>query len=329
MTTWLARYDSKRGDLMRNEHRRAVLKSLVAAGASITLPSSVDGKLRMIEEPITLGIVADTHIGFVDDAPGRFEAFTRAMKEFSPDAVMQLGDFAFPNKKYQAFADAFNDTAKVAIHTIGNHDLDLSLKREDCIQAWGIPSPYYTQHIKGLQIIVLDGNETGSPTHASHGGYPSYIGPKQQEWLSQQLSQSNSPVMIVSHQPLAGRSAIDNAGDLQKIISGHKDKVILCINGHSHVDQQIDIDGIRYLHCNSASYFWLGGDVRLVKYKDPLFIKMTIDPQERRLRIEGVQSQWLDKTPDDAGYFAGKNVNAQKHVVPEIRNRDLGIPWFG
>lgn len=304
-------------------HRRSFLKSTTTAIASVALPSSVFGGLGSLTEAIKIGIIADPHIGFVDDAEERFGVFMRDMEVTSPDGLLQLGDFAYPNQRFQKFADAFNAGADVTIHAIGNHDLDHSLTRQDCMKAWGILNPYYTRMVKGLRMIVLDGNEKGSPTHSLHGGYPSYIGIDQQEWLEQQLTASDGPVMIVSHQPLAGRSAIDNAQDLQTIIYRHRDKVILCINGHSHVDQQIDIDGVTYLHCNSASYFWLGGKVRLAKYKDPLYATMTIDPKEKRIKVEGVQSTWLSGTPEDAGFFTGENKGLEKIVVPEIRDRVL------
>lgn len=291
----------------------------------MALPSSVFGERRAISESITLGIIADTHIGFVDDAESRFGVFMRDMAEVSPDALLQLGDFAYPDKRFQKITDTFNAGADVTVHAVGNHDLDHSHTREDCMKAWGIPSPYYTRMVKWLRFIVLDGNEKGSPTHSQHGGYPSYIGLDQQEWLARQLTASDSPVIIVSHQPLAGRSAIDNAKDLQAVISRHKDRVILCINGHSHVDQRIDIDGVTYLHCNSASYFWLGGKARLAKYKDPLYATMTIDPKNRQIKIDGVESTWLAGTPEDANFFTGKNAGLENIVVPEIRDRVLRI----
>ncbi|MDG2389310.1 MAG: metallophosphoesterase [Planctomycetaceae bacterium] len=310
---------------MNKNSRRTFLKSLATAATSIALPSSVYGKLSTISESIKLGIITDTHIGFVDDAEERFSVFMRDMDKFGPDALLQLGDFAHPIKKFQKIADTFNAGADVAIHAIGNHDLDFSHTREDCVKAWGMPNRYYTKTVNDLRIIVLDGNDKGSPTHSRHGGYASYIGPDQQKWLAEQLSGSDSAVLIVSHQPLAGRIEIDNAKEIQTIISRHKDKVILCLNGHSHVDQQIDVNGVTYLHCNSASYFWLGGMVRLAKYKDPLYATMTIDPKKKEIRIDGIRSSWLSGTPEDAKFFTGKNAGLEKIVVPEIRNRILRI----
>ncbi len=69
--------------------------------------------------------------------------------------------------------------------------------------------------------------------------------------------------MIISHQPIAGSYAIDNAEEIQKILSKHSDKVVLAMNGHTHIDLLIEVDDIPYLHINSASYHWLGSKYAL------------------------------------------------------------------
>ncbi len=86
---------------MTKNSRRTFLKSLTAAATSIAIPSSVYGKLSNISETIKLGIITDTHIGFVDDAEERFGVFMRNMDKFGPDGLLQLGDFAHPIKKFQ------------------------------------------------------------------------------------------------------------------------------------------------------------------------------------------------------------------------------------
>ena len=248
----------------------------------------------------------------------------KRMKIVKPDGLLQLGDFAHPHEKHQKLADLFNRGAKHTIHAIGNHDLDHGHTKEQCVKSWGMPGRYYTKDIEGLRLIVLDGNDKGSPTYSKHGGYHSYVAPEQQKWLQKQLEESDMPIMVVSHQPLAGRIEIDNAKEIRKIISAQSDKVILCMNGHSHVDQQLSIDGVTYLHINSASYYWLGGKVRTAKYKDPLYAEMIIDPKKKEIRIKGISSDWLMGTPDDVGYFKGDNAKLKENVVPKIRDRKLG-----
>ena len=302
--------------------RRAVIKTLAFTSASLAIPASAKNNISKLSKHVKFGVIADSHIGFVKNAETRLDSFLAEMKKEKPNALIQLGDFAHPNEKCKPSVDAFNKAHKHAFHTIGNHDIkDHGFTRADCKKFWGIPDPYYTKDVDGLRIIVLDGNEKGSPTHK--GGYPSYIGKDQQKWLERKLKNSTKPVLIVSHQPLAGRIAVDNAKEMQALLSKYSDKIILCINGHSHVDQLLTIDDISYLHINSASYYWLGGRVRLAEYKDPLFATISIDPHKKEITIKGVASTWKKGTPEDVDYFKGNNAKLKGIVVPKISNRTI------
>ena len=101
-------------------------------------------------------------------------------------------------------------------------------------------SSYYRHDIGALRLLVLDGNDEGSPSY--DGGYHSYVGPVQQEWLAAELASTTKPVLILSHQPLAGAWAIDNAETIQKLLSQYQSKVILCLNGHSFTVVYLGID---------------------------------------------------------------------------------------
>ena len=106
--------------MMKRETRRGFIQSLAMISAGSVIPSVALGRQKAITEPISLGIIADAHVGFVDDAEMRFRDFLDAMKLVKPDGLMQLGDFAYPNKAHQKIADDFNDSTDFAIHTIGN-----------------------------------------------------------------------------------------------------------------------------------------------------------------------------------------------------------------
>ncbi len=308
--------------------RRTAIKAMAMTCTTLTLPLAAQSSVGKLKRLIKLGVIADPHIGFVKGAPERLSDFLEAMKREKPDALLQLGDFAFSNKQNKPHIDAFNAAHDVALHTIGNHDIrDKGLKREDCIKMWGIPAPYYTRDVHGMRLIVLDGNDPGSPT--SKGGYPSYIGRKQQAWLRQQLETAKKPVLIASHQPLAGWAQVDNAKEIRKLLAEYRDRIMLCINGHSHCDQFLTINGLSYLHINSASYKWLGGKIRLVEYKDALFASLTFDPKKGEIKVKGVQSKWKNRSPADVGYFKKNNGQYAKYrhvTVPSISNRIIAPP---
>lgn len=304
-------------------NRRNALK--IIGSASLSIPFRLNAKVLQPSKTINIGVVADLHIGFYPKAEKRLNAFLEYMKDVETDALIQLGDFAYPDPEHKKYADQFNAAHKNTLHVIGNHDLDKGLTTADCIKTWGMPNRYYAQNINGIRIIVLDGNEIGSPTHAKHGGYPSYIGPEQIKWLKKQLNETTIPVIIASHQPLAGMSELDNAAEIRPILTQHKDKILLCINGHAHVDQHLEIEGVHYLHINSASYYWLGGKVRMAGYKDPLFATLTINPETSTIEITGKESEWLTQSPEEIGYFKNKPEPYKNLVKPRISDRKISL----
>lgn len=306
------------------QNRRTAIATILGAGASIALPPVLRARVKALDSTVKFGVITDTHIGFVPKAEERLSAFLREMRMVGPDGLIQMGDFAHPNEKNQEHVDRFNKASQHPIHAIGNHELDHGLTREDARDSWGIPGFYYSKKVMGIQVIVLDGNDKGSPTYASHGGYHSYIGDSQRHWLKEELEAAECPVLIISHQPLAGRIAIDNAKEVQALISLHRDRILVCLNGHSHVDQHLEIEGVNYVHVNSASYYWLGGKVRLATYRDPLFTTMTIDAEAGTVSFSGVNSEWAGGTPEDAGYFKdGENEELKPIVQPRISEREF------
>ena len=243
------------------------------------------------------------------------------MEKEKCDSLVQLGDFAYPNAAHKSYPEKFNAAHDVTVHVIGNHEFDHGLTRKDCYKTWGISSSYYRKDIGGLRVLVLDGNESGSPNH--QGGYPSYLGRQQLNWLKKELQESKKPVLVLSHQPLAGRIAVDNAKTVQKMLAEFSSKIILCVNGHSHIDSLLQIDGVSYLHINSASYYWVGGKERMLYYADPLFTTLTFDPETSSVIVAAKASQWKGGSPKEIGYFDRKNSPPEKAVTPQIRARSL------
>lgn len=304
---------------MNSLNRRQTLQSLGGLAATTVVSAPALANYTPSAETLRLGVITDLHGGLAVDAASRLDAFLSAMKTEQPDALLQLGDFAYPNAKHQSYADQFNAAHPQTIHVIGNHEFDYGLKRADCYRAWGINAGYYQRDVGSLRILVLDGNETGSPTH--RGGYPSYIGKQQQQWLARALKDSDKPVLILSHQPLAGTGAINNAAELQALIAKHRDQVVACLNGHTHVDTLLKIDGVAYLHLNSASYYWVGGKTRMAYYTKPLYTTVTIDPQNAAVRVEACQSAWKESSPEELGYFESPSRPAKSIVMPRISER--------
>lgn len=319
--------------------RRDFLKaSTVVAAWSLGVGSKAFAAAERLEGEIRIGLIADLHHDLMHDGLGRLRAFTATVQAEKADAIIQLGDFAYPNSKNREVIDLFNQSHSKTLHVIGNHDTDAGHTKQQCLETWGMPAPYYSTTVSGLTIIVLDGNEKGSPTHK--GGYVSFIGPEQCAWLKTQLQALEGPCLVISHQPLAGPDAVDNAKEVQSILTEHSDRVLMAINGHTHLDALVEVGGVPYLHINSAAYRWVGGKYRhdsyskeihekypwissTCPYEESLFAMLRIDPRKQVIELTGRVSQWVGKSPADLGVVTSADVRNGIEVVPQIRDRSI------
>ncbi len=326
------------GAIVNRLTRRKFLSAATATSLALALPRTSAAAIGRLEKPVRIGVIADLHHDVMHDGIARTEAFVKAMATSQPNAIIQLGDFAYPNAQNSEVIKMFNDAHERSLHVIGNHDTDDGHTKEQCLDIWGMPGRYYTQNVDGLQLVVLDGNDPGSPTHK--GGYASYFGQEQTEWLKDQLENLDGPIIIVSHQPIAGYSAVDNAEEMQGILGDAADKIILVINGHSHIDEVLRIKGVTYMHVNSASYQWVGGNYRhdsyaqevhakypwisyTCPYRDSLFATLTFDPKSLAVGVEGRQSEWVGKAPAELGVDLGPSLTNGEEISPRIRDRRL------
>ena len=318
--------------------RRSFLKSTLLTSFSLALPSSILKLWAGQTENLRLGLITDFHRDAIHDSDLRLQTFLEEMNRVEVHAKIQLGDFAIPKPANTSFIASFNQGNIPAYHVLGNHDMDEGYSKEQAVQAFGMPSAYYAQVIQGIRILVLDGNELGSQT--TKGVYASYIGKVQQDWLNQQLADSNEPVMIISHQPIAGIYTIDNAVEIQNLLSAHASKIILAINGHAHVDQFLKVDGVSYLHLNSASYYWVGEKHRHLSldakthaaypslaftcpYAAVLFGVLTLDWKAKKLTLKGRKSSWIGPSPLELGYSILSPAEQEMYLNPQISNREL------
>ena len=323
--------------LPRRRFLHTVGKVVGAVACSLALPATARAATTRLTKPIRLGLIADLHHDVMHDAPARLDAFLKAMAADPPDAIIQLGDFAQAREKNRPFVKQFQKAHPVALHVIGNHDTDGGISFDQVLQEWGMKSRYYRHDVEGLRLLVLDGNER----HAGHkGGYPSHIGPEQIEWLKKELVTDDVPLLIFCHQPLAGPSCIDNAEELQKILNTAAERIILVVNGHTHIDDLIRTGDVSHLHVNSASYQWVGGGHRNISYpaeihaaypwidhtcpyRDSLFTTLTFDPKSGAVQVEGCKSEWVGKSPLQIGIANQPGCVDGKQVVPEIRERQI------
>ncbi len=318
--------------------RRSFIKSTLLTSCSFLLPQAILDLWAGEEQSLRLGLITDLHKDIIHDADLRLQTFLDTLKGAPPHAKIQLGDFAIPKKENQPFIDLFNQGPIPSLHVMGNHDLDEGYTKEQVIQTFGMPAAYYAQVIQGIRILVLDGNDPGSPK--STAGNASYIGKAQQDWLNQELTNSKEPVLIFSHQPIAGIYTIDNAAEIQALLSAHASKIILAINGHAHVDQFLKVGGVSYLHLNSASYYWVGEKhshlsmdaathvaypslSRTCPYAEVLFGILNLDRKEGKLALTGRKSSWIGPSPLELGYSILSKAEQELYLQPRISDRKI------
>ncbi|WP_300599932.1 metallophosphoesterase [Niabella sp.] len=311
--------------------RRQFIKAAASAGLALSIPAAVSAALK--KETIKIGIITDLHQDLIPTGYERLAAFLADMKKVKPDALLQMGDFAYPGDKNKSVIEAFRNAHPKTLHVIGNHDTDGGYTKQQCINYWGMPGRYYAFKLKGIYLLVLDGNDKGSPAHK--GGYAAYIGPEQTAWLREQLETIKEPCIIVSHQPLAGSGAVDNAAEIQQLLEKYRNKILLAINGHTHIDAHYHLNGVHYVHVNSASYYWMGEKYKHMiynpavhqqypylsytcPYRDALFTTLTIDPVKGKIHLKGKASQWEGKSPEELNYQNSEMLHTGKEIVPRI-----------
>jgi predicted phosphodiesterase len=311
-------------------------RTFVQLTASLLAGLSCHPLLAATDAKVRIGIIADLHQDLVPDAKNRLEIFLESSLEHKPDALIQLGDFATPIARNKPVIELFNSIDVKKFHVIGNHDTDGGLKIEQVVDNWGMKSRFYTEMVQGIKLIVLDCND--KPLN-HRGGYPAHVADDQLEWLQHELQQSG-PMLVVSHQPLAGPSAIDNATTVQKLLTAASDRILLVINGHTHIDELIEVGGVPYWHVNSASYYWVGSQYKheslskelhakypamssTCPYRDSLFALLEIDLAGGLLTLTGRDSAWIGPSPSDLG------LASNPQITPTIRARSRAFPRLG
>ncbi len=314
--------------------RRDLLRAAVGSAATAMLPGQAFTHCADADDVVRIGLITDLHHDLMHDSVQRMEIFLSEAKAIHADGLIQLGDFAYPKTENQDVIAPFN--AAGGLHVIGNHDLDSGHTKEQCREIWGIPGNYYSHDLKGIRILVLDGNEAGSPSH--QGGYKAYIGKQQQEWIEEQLRTTPGPFVIVSHQPIAGAQAINNATELQELFSKYSNKILICLNGHSHLDLLLRVKGVSYLHVNSASYQWVGGANKhnsypekihathpwighTCPYRDSVFGAISINVKTGNILVRGTSSEWVGPSPAEIGHDIDPSLNNGEEIAPRIRER--------
>lgn len=326
--------------------RRRFLEQAAMGAAVLSFRPSKALASRL--EPLTFGLCADVHQDVMHDAPQRLAAFVRAMNERRASFIAQLGDFCIPKKDNQPFLDVFHSFEGPSYHVLGNHDTDSEnltkngYSQEETRDFWNMDRDYYSFVVAGFRFIALDGNDRPEDWGSD---YPRHLGDEQCRWLERELARTDEPILLLSHQSAENAEGMDNGASVRAILErANRDagwqRVLACFSGHHHLNDLVRVNGIPYLQVNSMSYFWVGEECRnfaypepihatrpmlefTAPYRDPLWSRVTIDPDAGEIRIEGRRSDWVGKSPEELGYRAP--LARRKGMSPRVDNRAFGI----
>jgi predicted phosphodiesterase len=268
------------------------------------------------QDTVRFGLSADIHKDIIHDADERLQAFIDDMKNRDLDFILDLGDFCQPRKRNEGFRDIFHSHPSPKYHVLGNHEIDGGYTWQQSMDFFSMKAPYYSFDQGGYHFIVLDGNNKPEG-HTS--GYPSHIGQVQLDWLKGDITKTQKPTFVFSHQCLHGEDggSIDNSDQVQAILEAKPCNIIACLCGHRHVDEHVIKNGIHYININSMSYYWVGSKYNSTRYSpeiesahphlkhtipydSPLYTVFTIKPTGE-LMIEGQSGQFVPPLPKELG----------------------------
>ncbi len=286
-----------------NRMRGCALLGLLLFGL-ITLPGFG------VDDIVHIGLITDTHAHDLDSplegkwmshTEERLSAFTTAMNEWSPDFVIELGDFingwvvlgADPGDPARipdilAWADELYDQFDgPAYHVIGNHDL-YNLDKAQYMDVLQTDATTFSFDVGGYHFVVLDVQyaEDGSDLAHTYTGVAGFVPQPEFDWLRSDLETSNQPTIIFVHQMLDdfieewGRPTVINQLELQQLFAEDRD-VIAVFQGHDHANVHNVIDGIHYVTFEAM----------VDQDTPPTWARISLDPISRSIIIEGFGAQ--------------------------------------
>ena len=310
--------------------RRDFIKKSGLLGLAVTLPLEVSSSI-IKRDPVYFGLIADIHKDVMHDADFRLQSFINAVHQKKADFILQLGDFCVPHERNSEFLNIWNTYEGDKHHVLGNHDTDGGYTRDQTRKFWDMPANYYSFDKGGVHFIILDGNDKNPKPWT---GYNRYIAQEQQEWLKNDLMQTDNPTVIFSHQTLelesdgvANMKTIRNILEEANAAAGFQ-KVICCLCGHTHTDFQTKINGIYYVQINSASYRWVGGDYQKIRYSEEIdkkyqWIKYTIPYKDPLYTFVEIRPNKIVISPKETS-FVGPGPEELK--MPQSGSHDPIVP---
>ncbi len=257
--------------------KTAVYALCALGSAAVMLPAA--SPAAEATSMVKAGIITDIHhTSKADSATRKYSAsldklqvFMDTMAAEKPAFIIELGDMvdtlAEGTDPAQNLAEAekiFTSFKGLAYHVLGNHEFD-NLTRDvflASITNTGIAKEqtYYSWDAGGVHFVVLDADYTPQAPHRPYDmntpednfwtWKDTFVPPQEIEWLRQDLSKSNLPTVVFTHQNLDRVDDQDhnikNASEVRKVLE-EDGQVLAVISGHDHQGGYSNIKGIHYI----------------------------------------------------------------------------------
>ena len=257
--------------------KTAVYALCALGSAAVMLPAA--SPAAEATSMVKAGIITDIHhTSKADSATRKYSAsldklqvFMDTMAAEKPAFIIESGDMvdtlAEGTDPAQNLAEAekiFTSFNGPAYHVLGNHEFD-NLTRDvflASITNTGIAKEqtYYSWDAGGVHFVVLDADYTPQAPHRPYDmntpednfwtWKDTFVPPQEIEWLRQDLSKSNLPTVVFTHQNLDRVDDQDhnikNASEVRKVLE-EDGQVLAVISGHDHQGGYSNIKGIHYI----------------------------------------------------------------------------------
>ena len=204
--------------------------------------------------------------------------------------TVHLGDLIDKDfKSFKPVLSILKESKSPVYHALGNHDFSVKDELKSKVpKTLNMPSKYYSFKVKKWRFIVIDGNDISFYAYPKDSAYtklaqkyykeknlkaPKWngaVGPKQMEWLKQQLTDADKneeSVALFAHFPVYPKDPHNlwNDQEVVNLLSKHK-SVKAYINGHNHKGNYDAKDGIHYITSKG-----------MVQFKAPTFSIVSVN----------------------------------------------------
>jgi len=242
------------------------------------------------ENDFSFVFLTDIHLMPEQNATKGFLQAIDTINSLTPDFVLTGGDnimdalgqtYGRSDSLYNLYEETIKNLEMPVYHTMGNHEV-FGLYEKSGIspdhEKYGkklyenrLAKRYYSFNHKDWHFIVLDG--IGFTEDRRYYGY---VDTEQVEWLKKDLAEvgKEKPIVVSTHIPLLSvgsqisegptvglsqGSVITNADEIRNLLEQYNTKLVL--QGHLHILEDIQYNGIHYITGGAVSSRWWRGSL--------------------------------------------------------------------